>query len=52
MGIDWHYPWLWGYDLHSFYKSIWLGWWLVTWCIPPYNTYKPEEFSIHFQPGL
>jgi hypothetical protein len=42
------YPWIWGHDLKSTYKSIWLGWWLITF------TYegKLDDLSISFQPGL
>jgi hypothetical protein len=36
-----------GVDLESYYRSIWLGWWLITWCNDP----RPfSEFSITFAP--
>lgn len=48
LGIDLDYPWLWGIDLKSKYKSIWLGWWLVTFT----TDMGFDDFSIDFQPGL
>lgn len=35
------------YDLKSTYKSVWIGWWLITWCDFPR---KFSEFSIVFRP--
>jgi hypothetical protein len=29
MKIDWKYPLLFGMDLKSTYRSVWLGWWLL-----------------------
>lgn len=46
--IDWKYPVMFGLDLKSTYKSLWLGWWLITWTW----TEGLDEFSISFQPGL
>ncbi len=50
--IDWKYPLMWGMDLKSTYKSIWLGWWLVTWRIGNRDRDLIKDFSIRFQPGL
>jgi len=45
--IDWHYPWMWQIDLDSYYRSIWLGWWLITWCQDdPWRSIR-----VAFQPG-
>ena len=49
MKIDWTYPLLFGLDLESTYKSLWLGWWLITWT---WDEYEIGSFSISFQPGL
>jgi hypothetical protein len=46
MKIDWKYPLLFGMDLKSTYRSVWLGWWLITW------SEGFEDFDISFQPGL
>jgi hypothetical protein len=46
MKIDWKYPVLFGVDFRSYYKSLWLGWWLVTWCE------RFDDLHISFQPGL
>ena len=47
MSIDWTYPLLWGIDLKSHYRSVWLGWWLVTWSAWKWD----RRFRISFQPG-
>lgn len=49
LGVDWAYPFLWGIDLKSTYKSLWLGWWLVTWT---YDDGSIGDFNISFQPDL
>jgi len=46
--IDWKYPFMFGVDLKSNYKSLWLGWWLVTWTME----FGFGDFNISFQPGL
>lgn len=48
LGIDWGYPLIWDLDTKSLYKSLWLGWWLITW------TYNDglADLSIRFQPSL
>lgn len=51
MEIDWHYPFLWGLDLHSYYKSLWLGWWLVTWRWERWMGLRVEDLRLSFQPG-
>jgi len=43
--IDFTYPFLWGIDLKSEYKSIWLGWILITWS-------DSTDIYVSFQPGL
>lgn len=50
MKIDWRYPLIFGVDLKSHYKSIWMGWWLVTWC-SPWEWWRIEDVHIAFQPG-
>lgn len=38
-------------DLDSFYKSIWLGWFLIVWCVPPGNKWwQIEDFSVSLMP--
>lgn len=49
LGVDWAYPLIWGIDAKPFYKSLWLGWWLVTWT---YEDGKVSSLRISFQPGL
>lgn len=44
--MDWKYPLLFGMDLKSTYKSLWIGWWLVTWAD------GLSDLHISFQPGL
>jgi len=48
-GDWWKYLWL-GitWDLKSEYRSIWLGWWLITW----HEIDRWKSISISFQPGL
>lgn len=46
--IDWSYPLLWGWDFDSHHKSLWLGWWLVTWSYDD----GIKNLNISFQPGL
>lgn len=49
--IDWRYGWYWGADLESCYRSIWLGWWLVTWYGEgPWSTCL-RSIHVSFQPG-
>jgi hypothetical protein len=48
MKINWKYPLLFSIDLKSSYKSIWLGWWLITWTTFP----NLGELCVSFQPGL
>lgn len=52
MRIDWSYPWLWGIELDAYYKSLWAGWWLVTWTMDsaPYRWW--QTIHVSFQPGL
>lgn len=53
--IDWKYPWMFGADFKSCHKSIWLGWWLITWHMEYYEysgQYAPTDLSISFQPSL
>lgn len=42
--IEWFY---FSMDLESFYKSIWLGPFLLTWCAP---FGYPQSFSLSFNP--
>lgn len=51
MNIDWKYPLLFGCDLKSLYKSVWIGWWLITWTTDDGYS-RPHEINISFQPGL
>jgi len=38
-------------DLDSVYKSIWLGWWLITWCVPPHRKWwEIRDFKILLMP--
>ncbi len=52
MKIDRTYPWMWGLDSKSFYKSLWLGWWLVTWTMDSATRKWWQTVRITFQPGL
>lgn len=48
------YPACWGMDLESWYKSIWLGWWLITWRSEWDNgeqDFVPKDISISFMPS-
>lgn len=45
------YPLLWGVDLKSTYKSLWLGWWLITWTAGPDDDQLISELNVSFQPG-
>lgn len=45
--IYWDQFWVFTYDLDSFFKSVWIGWWLITWCNEPR---KFSEFNISFHP--
>lgn len=45
------YPFILGLDWRPTYKSLWLGWWLITWTIERYP-WRIRELSIEFQPGL
>lgn len=49
LGIDWAYPLIWDMDLKPIYKSLWLGWWLITWT---YDDNELGNLSISFQPSL
>ncbi len=51
MTINWRYPPIFAADFKSTYKSLWLGWWLVTWC-DDLGTGRPTDFCVSFQPGL
>jgi len=53
--IDWKYPFLWGVDLKSYHKSIWLGWWLISWSVAGADILGVtmiSDLSISFQPSL
>lgn len=52
MKVDWSYPWIWGLDLKSYYKSLWLGWWLITWRFEWDQGLEEIGLHISFQPGL
>ena len=45
------YPFALDLDWRSTYKSLWLGWWLITWRIER-HPWRVRELSIEFQPGL
>lgn len=48
------YPTGWGMDLDSYYKSIWLGWWLITWRSEWDNAtqdFLPKDISVSFMPS-
>ena len=45
------YPFALGLDWRSTYKSLWLGWWLITWRIER-HPWRVRELNIVFQPGL
>ena len=48
MKIDWKYPLYFGIDTESQFKSLWLGWWLITWSG---DADFPFEFhGVSFQP--
>jgi hypothetical protein len=34
-----------GIDLKSYYRSIWIGWWLITWCED-----APHNVHVSFNP--
>ena len=47
------YPFMLGLDWRSTYKSLWLGWWLVTWRVERWRWhFRILDFSVTFQPGL
>jgi hypothetical protein len=57
MNIDWKYPLIWQLDTRSFIKSLWLGWWLITWNTQDFTVGGEHRignlvWSINFQPGL
>jgi hypothetical protein len=52
MSINWRYPWNFGLDTKSIYRSLWLGWWLITWTRSLDDEQRIEELDICFQPGL
>lgn len=45
------YKFMFGLDWRSTYKSLWLGWWLVTWTIER-HPWRIRDLSVEFQPGL
>jgi len=48
------YPTGWGLYLDSHYKSIWLGWWLITWKTDwdrDEMVIIPKDVSIRFMPS-
>lgn len=45
------YPFMFGLDWRSTYKSLWLGWWLITWTIER-HPWRIRDLSMEFQPGL
>lgn len=51
--IDWKYPLIFDIDLEPTYKSIWLGWWLITWRFE-WDDVLPQilDIDVAFQPGL